>query len=207
MWRSVSRWRALATASIGESLPKGPVNKGREENTGLRRVSTGDSVILRRENPEERGAVRSLNEAAFGRQDEADLVDRLRDEGAVLASFVAELEKRIVGHILFSRMLIETASGPISAVALAPMAVLPEHQRRGVGGQLIRHGLDWLRQRGEHVVIVLGHPDYYSRFGFSSDRARSLASPFPPEAFMALELLPGALDGIRGSVRYPDAFS
>jgi putative acetyltransferase len=169
-------------------------------------VSTADGVILRRENPEERGAVRSLNEAAFGRPDEADLVERLRNEGAVLASFVAEAEKRIVGHILFSRMLIETASGPMSAVALAPMAVLPEQQRRGVGGQLIRHGLDWLRGRGEHVVLVLGHPDYYPRFGFSSDRARFLASPFPAEAFMALELLPGALDGVRGTVRYPDAF-
>jgi putative acetyltransferase len=165
-----------------------------------------DDVIIRRENPDERGAVRSLDEAAFGRPDEADLVDRLRTENAVLASFVAEWEKRIVGHVLFSRMSIETAAGPISAVALAPMAVLPEHQRRGVGGRLIRHGLDWLRGQGEHVVIVLGHPDYYPRFGFSSDRARSLASPFPAEAFMALELLPGALDGIRGRVRYPDAF-
>ena len=169
-------------------------------------VGIADNVILRRENPDERGAVRSLNEAAFGRPDEADLVDRLRSEGAVLASFVAECEKRIVGHLLFSRMLIETAAGPISAVALAPMAVLPEQQRRGVGGQLIRHGLDWLRKRGEHVVIVLGHPDYYPRFGFSSDRARSLVSPFPAEAFMALDLLPGALDGLSGRVRYPEAF-
>lgn len=88
------------------------------------------------------------------------------------------------------------------------MAVLPEQQRQGVGGQLIliRSGLDWLRGRGEHVVIVLGHPEYYARFGFSSDRARSLASPFPAEAFMALELSPGALDGIQSRVRYPEAF-
>src|SRR5580693_1298370 len=162
--------------------------------------------VIRRENPRERGAVRSLNEVAFGRPDEADLIDRLRTEGAVLSSFVAECEKRIVGHILFSRMLIETGSRPMSAVALAPLAVLPEHQRRGVGGQLVRHGLDWLRERGEQVVIVLGHPAYYPRFGFSSDRARSLAGPFPAEALMALELLPGALDGVRGRVRYPDAF-
>jgi putative acetyltransferase len=74
--------------------------------------------------------------------------------------------------MLFSRMLIETGNRPMSAVALAPRAVLPEHQRRGVGGQLVRHGLDWLRERGEQVVIVLGHPAYYPRFGFSTDRAQ-----------------------------------
>jgi putative acetyltransferase len=86
------------------------------------------------------------------------------------------------------------------------MAVLPGHQRRGIGERLIRHGLNLLRGRGEQIVIVLGHPDYYPRFGFSSQRARSLASPFPPEALMAMELRPGALDGIRGKVRYPGAF-
>jgi putative acetyltransferase len=119
-------------------------------------VSIADSVILRRENPDDRGVVRSINEVAFGRSDEADLIDRLRNEGAVLASFIAEWDKRIVGHILFSRILIETSSGSISAVALAPMAVLQAEQRRGVGRQLIRHGLDWLRRRGEQVVVVLG---------------------------------------------------
>jgi putative acetyltransferase len=91
-------------------------------------------------------------------------------------------------------------------VALAPLAVVPRHQRLGVGGRLIQHGLSWLRGRGEHIVLVLGHPEYYPRFGFSSERARALESPFPAEAFMALELLPGALDGVRGRVRYPNAF-
>jgi putative acetyltransferase len=154
----------------------------------------------------EHAAIHRVNEAAFGVRDEADLVDRLRLEGAVLASFVAESEGEIVGHILFSRILIETPNGSIAAVALAPMAVLPEQQRRGIGGQLIRHGLDWLRGRGEAIVLVVGHPSYYPRFGFSSDRARAIASPFSLEAFMALELVPAALDGIRGEVRYPQAF-
>ena len=71
---------------------------------------------------------------------------------------------------------------------------------------MIRHGLEWLRQTGERVVTVLGDKDYYPRFGFSSDRARTLTTPFPVEAYMALELVPGALDGVRGVVRYPDAF-
>ena len=165
-------------------------------------------LTVRCENGEvdERRVVRSINEAAFGRPDEADLVDRLRAEGAVLASLVAELEKRIVGHILFSRMWIETTGGSVAAVALAPMAVLPEHQRQGIGGDLIRHGLDLLRQRGEKIVIVLGHPDYYPHFGFSCQKAFTLESPFPPSAYMAMELSPGALDGIHGKVRYPAAF-
>jgi putative acetyltransferase len=169
-------------------------------------VSTVAEVIVRRETAKEHAAIRRVNEAAFAGADEADLIDRLRVEGAVLASFVAEREGEIVGHILFSRILIETASGSLAAVALAPMAVVPEHQRQGVGGQLIRHGLDWLRGRGEAIVLVVGHPSYYPRFGFSSDRARTIASPFPSEAFMALELVPAALDGIRGEVRYPQAF-
>ncbi|MGP8175670.1 MAG: GNAT family N-acetyltransferase [Terracidiphilus sp.] len=169
-------------------------------------MSVNDSATVRSENPEDRAAIRFVNEQAFNRRCEADLVDVLRDQGVVLASFVAEAEKRIVGHILFSRMSIETTGEPVPAVALAPMAVLPEQQGQGIGGKLIRHGLDWLRGEGEQIVIVLGHPAYYPRFGFSADKARSLASPFPPEAFMALELRPGALDGVQGKVRYPDAF-
>lgn len=166
------------------------------------------SVFVRCENAEdaERSVVRSINEAAFRRPDEADLIDSLRIEGVVLASLVAQLEKRIVGHILFSRMLIESAGGSIPAAALAPMAVSPEHQGQGIGGLLIRHGLDFLRARGESIVVVLGHPHYYPRFGFSCEKTRSLESPFPPGAFMAMELSPGALDGIRGKVKYPAAF-
>jgi putative acetyltransferase len=163
-------------------------------------------VCVRDEQPGDREHVRTVNEAAFGRRDEADLIESLRREGAVLVSLVAEIENTIIGHILFSRLTIETAEGPIAAVALAPMAVLPQHQRQGIGGKLIRHGLAKLREGGERIVIVLGHRDYYPRFGFSCEKASVLASPFPPESFMALELAAGALDGVRGSVRYPAAF-
>jgi len=179
----------------------------------LSRLFPGDKVLFRLESPEDECAIRFINETAFGRPDEADLVAKLRAEDVVLASLVAEEErdeereaKRMVAHILFSRMSIESSSGRVAAVALAPIAVLPERQRRGIGGKLIRYGLDLLRGRGERIVIVLGDPDYYPRFGFSRDKARFLESPFPPEAFMALELQTGALDGVRGKVRYPAAF-
>jgi putative acetyltransferase len=172
----------------------------------IRDVAAVDNISVRRERRDEQSVIAAINIAAFGRPDEADLVDRLRHEGVVLASFVAEMDEQIVGHILFSRMLIETPGARLAAVAMAPVAVTPERQRLGVGSHLIREGVAWLRARGEHVVVVLGHPDYYARFGFSTALARALASPFPSEAFMALELVPGALDGIRGTVRYPDAF-
>jgi putative acetyltransferase len=165
-----------------------------------------EEIVVRREGADDISAVRVVNEAAFGRAEEADLVDRLRNEGAVLASFVAEQNGRVVGHILFSRTLIETADESVPSVALAPMAVSPSHQRRGIGTQLVRFGVQWLLTRGERSVLVLGHPHFYQQFGFSTDRARTLTTPFPPDAFMALELVAGALDGLRGTVRYPAAF-
>jgi putative acetyltransferase len=155
---------------------------------------------------DERSAVRAVIEAAFGGSDEADLVDQLRGSEHAVVSLVAELDGRVVGQILFSRMWIETSVGPVSAVALAPVAVHPDRQREGIGSRLIEHGLDLLRDRGERIVIVVGHPNYYPRFGFSTQNAKFLHSPFPSEAFMAMELSASALDGIRGSVAYPPAF-
>ena len=172
--------------------------------------SAYDLVNIRvedRDSSEEHSVIRTINEAAFGGPDEADLVDKLRTDGHALLSLVAELDAGLVGHILFSRMWIRSQVGAfISAVALAPVAVPPEHQRRGVGGRLIRYGLELLRARGEKITLVVGHPDYYPRFGFSTQKARSLESPFPAEAFMAIELSAGALDGVQGSVVYPAAF-
>lgn len=175
----------------------------------LKSSAPDHAVRIRIEDPDsqdDRDGIRSVNAAAFGRVDEADLVDKLRAGAHALISLVAVLDRSVVGHIMFNRMWIKTPAGLVSAVSLAPVAVLPEHQRQGIGGLLIQHGLELLRTRGESIVIVLGHPEYYLRFGFSTAKAKLLESPFPPEAFMAMELSPGALDGIQGEVIYPPAF-
>jgi putative acetyltransferase len=149
--------------------------------------------------------IRAVNQAAFGGCEEANLIDKLRGDQALL-SLVAECESGIVGHILFSRIWIVTSPEWLPTVALAPVAVLPEHQRRGIGRRLIVLGLELLREQGERIVIVVGDPDYYRRFGFSSAKAESLKSPFPREVFMALELETGALELVCGAVIYPPAF-
>jgi putative acetyltransferase len=161
---------------------------------------------IRRQHSDDTGAVRSVVEAAFGRPGEADLIDALYRERAVVASFVAEVQQRVVGHLLFSRVLIETSGGAHPAAALAPLAVHPDFHRQGIGTGLVEFGLESLKSGGERAVLVLGEPRYYTRFGFSTDAARALQTPFPPDAFMALELVAGALGSIHGRVRYPSAF-
>lgn len=161
---------------------------------------------IRLEQPGDQEAIRAIVTAAFQRPDEADLVEALHEERAVLASFVASRAGTVTGHILFTRMFIENGEASTPAVALAPLAVHPAHQREGIGGALIRYGLDRLREKGESIVIVLGHPAYYPRFGFSARAAEAISSPFHRESFMALELVPGALHGVSGGVRYARSF-
>jgi len=163
---------------------------------------------IREERPEDFAAIRDVNDAAFGGTDEAELIDRLRDEGVVVASLVAEEYGEIVAHILFSEL--EVASNDhkrtIRAAALAPMAVAPTHQRLGIGSELVRQGLERCRENGVEAVIVLGHENYYPRFGFSAEIAESLKSPFSGPFYMALALKYGIFDGFVGNVIYPNAF-
>lgn len=158
------------------------------------------------ESPADVEAIRQVNRLAFGQDEEARLVDALRDGGFVQVSLVAEREGQVVGHILFSDLPIITDSGTVAALALAPMAVLPDFQRKGIGSELVRRGLDACGKQGHRIVIVLGHPEFYRRFGFSSDLARPLQSPFSGASWMARELAPGALDGVAGHVEYPPPF-
>lgn len=158
---------------------------------------------IRSERPDDLVDIRHVNDSAFCQRDESRIVEALRDGGHARLSLVAEIDGRVVGHILFSASAIETESGVVDALALAPMAVLPGFQRRGVGSALVREGLRLSCERGARIVLVLGHADYYPRFGFSPELARALECEYAGPHFMALELVEGALRDVRGTVRYP----
>ncbi|MCJ7510828.1 MAG: N-acetyltransferase [Dehalococcoidia bacterium] len=168
-------------------------------------------ITIRPETAEDYAAIREVTLLAFGQEKEARLVEDLRH----LSDFIPELSlvavraEHVIGHILFSPMVIETEKGEVPALSLAPMSVRPECQNEGVGSQLVREGLKRCRSLGHEVVVVVGHPDYYPRFGFSSARAKRLEAPFevPDEAFLVLELTPGALAGIAGVIKYPPPYN
>lgn len=162
--------------------------------------------IIRAANPADADAIAGLNRAAFGGEDEVGIIERLRSDGLVAIELVAEQGGAVSGYILLSWLPTTMDGRTVKALALAPMAIRPGVQKQGIGGRLIMAALDEARVAGAEAVIVLGHPDYYPRFGFSAALAGNLASPFSGQAFMALELVPGALAGRQGSVSYPPAF-
>ena len=170
---------------------------------------------IRAERPADHPAIREINVLAFdNRPNEAGLVEAIRRDPAFIAalSLVAELTEQpgavLVGHILFSPIAIETPQGRVPAISLAPMAVRPGYQNQGIGSALVRQGLEACRQHGQRIAIVLGHLGFYPRFGFAPASRWGLTSPWPEagDAFMAMELAPGALDGVRGKVIYPAYF-
>ncbi|HEY3887376.1 MAG TPA: N-acetyltransferase [Caulobacteraceae bacterium] len=150
-------------------------------------------------------AIRAVTQAAFDTSsgDEAGIIEGVRAEERVLVELVAEIDGAIVGHILFNRMRTDP---PLPIAGLGPLGVAPSHQNTGVGSALSRAGIEACRAAGMRAVVVLGHPPYYPRFGFSAEAAAQIASPFAGRpAFMALALTPGALDRpIR--IDYPAAF-
>ncbi len=118
-------------------------------------------ISIRPENAQDIAAIHEVNTAAFGRPGEADLVDALRVQGQIVLSLVAVQDEQIVGHILFSPVVIVNDDKEFLAIGLGPMAVLPQHQGHGIGSQLVQHGVDMLRAKGHEVVVVLGHPRFY----------------------------------------------
>ncbi len=167
------------------------------------------NLIIRPESPADIPPIQRVNRLAFEREDEARLVDGLRASGAVILSLVAVLDGQIVGHILFSPVTVRDGDQQWTAVGLGPMAVLPAFQNLGVGSALIRHALDHLQKAGLEVVFVLGHPQYYPRFGFKPSKPYGIEWEVnvPEDVFMVLELRENALAGKRGIVQYHPLFN
>ena len=162
---------------------------------------------IRHERRDDYPLVHAVNCAAFETRAEADLVDALRPRAHPIVSLVSQQDTTIVGHIFFSPVTL--GSEPAMTLAgLAPMAVLPAYQRRGIGSALVRKGLDACQRLGFRAVVVLGHSSFYPRFGFASASRFNLRSTYdvPDEVFMAVELVDGALRGKSGIVRYHPAF-
>ena len=164
---------------------------------------------IRQEREADEAAVRDVLVEAFGQPNEADLVDALRKGAAFFPelSLVAEAGAAVVGHILLTRLHVRGALAK-PGLALAPMGVKESFQRLGIGGELIRAGLRVAREKGEPFVVVLGHPDYYPRFGFERASRFGIKASFdvPDEALMALELHPGGLAGVSGSLCWAPEF-
>jgi putative acetyltransferase len=167
------------------------------------------TIHIRPETPADAPAIFHVHQRAFGRDNEARLVNKLRGENAITLSLAAQMDEAIVGHILFSPVTIRDSETEWQALGLGPVAVLPEFQNQGIGSKLIRAGLAELKMRGHGVVIVLGHAEYYPRFGFQPTQPFGIRWEIdvPAEVFMLTELTPGALRGRRGVVRYHPAFA
>lgn len=164
-------------------------------------------VIIEAEHASDIDAIRAVNDAAFGFPAEGKIVDALREAGALTISLVARADGRVVGHVAFSPVTSTRETAKL--LGLGPVAVLPELQRRGIGSALIREGLAQARLGGYDGVVVLGHADYYPRFGFAPASRFGIRCEYdvPDEAFMVLPLTPAGLTDSAGLVRYHAAFA
>ena len=164
-------------------------------------------IEIRNEIPDDVPAIRNVNERAFSGCAEAQLVDMLRAANKAVVSLVAQHGDRVVGHILFSPVTVTNAPRTFRAVGLAPMSVLPEFQKTGIGSRLVRDGLAASERLGYDIVVVLGHVHYYSRFGFSRAKDYGLDNEYQAlDAFMVLELKRGVLKTISGLVQFAPEF-
>jgi len=162
-------------------------------------------IQVREERQGDVAAIYELNRLAFGTDQEGNLIDALRANGGVTLSLVATLDQRVLGHILFSPATINDVAG----VALGPMAVSPEHQRQGIGSKLVEAGAARLKESGCPFVIVVGHPQFYPRFGFKPASSFGITSEWelPEDVFMVSALDPSKLAGVSGLAKYRAEFS
>lgn len=169
------------------------------------------NVKIRQENKDDINAVFEVNTLAFKQNNEANLVDLLRQSNTFIPelSIVATLDNKIIGHILFTKIkIVNDDKNETESLALAPMAVIPAFQQKGIGGQLIKSGLEKAKELGYKSVIVLGHEHYYPKFGFEPTIKWNIKSPYdvPTTVFMALELVTNGLKNTNGIVKYPKEF-
>jgi putative acetyltransferase len=162
---------------------------------------------IRSEQPADAEGIRALNRLAFDGEAEAKLVDLLRERGRNIVSLVAVEGEQVIGQVLFTEVHV-TPAVLYKGVGLAPMAVLPSHQNRGIGTELGRKGLARCRDLGYDFAVVLGHPDYYPRFGFKKASDFGLDNDYnADDAYMALEFKPGVLGSFQGVVHYVSEFA
>lgn len=169
-------------------------------------------IILRPETPADYEAISNLHLLAFGQPQEGRLVEYFRDSPLFDPdlSIVATLDGKVVGHILFAPATVQNGEEIHVVASLAPMAVDPAYQRQGIGSQMVRYGLEQCRKNGYKACIVLGHPEYYPRFGFKPASEWDIRPPVdevPDEAFMAVELEENALEDISGIVIWPEEYN
>ncbi len=173
----------------------------------VRRLRTDCMLVeIREERPGDGGPIRELNTRAFGQDQEANIVDALRSNGAVLLSLVASLNGRVVGHIMYSP---SSVGDVVRGAALGPMAVLSEHERQGIGSRLVEAGKQKLKEAGCPFIIVIGHADYYPRFGFRPASTYGIKCEWevPGDVFMLLVLDPAKMHGVSGLAKYRHEFS
>lgn len=167
------------------------------------------NIVIRKEEEKDYKQVYEVNKLAFQQENESILIEKIRKGENFIPdlSLVAVINNRIVGHILFSKIKI-VGDSIFESIALAPMAVIPAFQKQGVGSELIKKGMAKAKELGFDSIIVLGHKDYYPKFGFERASKWNIKCPFevPEEAFMAIELTKKALKGKAGTVKYPDEF-
>ena len=168
------------------------------------------NITIRREEDNDHIQIYEVNKLAFQQENEGKLIAKIRKSENFIPelSIVAELDNRIVGHILFSKIKI-AGDSDYESLALAPMAVIPEFQKKRIGSELIKKGMDKAKELGFDSIIVLGHKEYYPKFGFQRASKWDIKCPFevPDEVFMAIELTEKALEGKAGTVKYPDEFN
>ncbi len=163
---------------------------------------------IREEELADTEAIWNINADAFETEEEANLVNELRDSGCTFISLVADVDSKIVGHILFTPVELTGISNKLKIIGLAPMAVLQQYQNKGIGSNLVKTGIELCKSKGYDAAVVLGHPEYYPKFGFVPSVTYGIKSEYevPDEAFMILELAPDSLKNHQGTIKYHELF-